>query len=465
MKKIEVILFLLVAALLTSCATSQPKTVRLPESAFTSLFDGKTLNGWKLIGGKGPGYIVKDGVLICPADGGGDLLTEKEYSDFIVRLDFKLSPGGNNGLAIRSPMEKGQMAYIGNEIQILDDYAPKYKNLKPDQGNGSLYRILPAKQGALKKAGEWNSYEVHAMGREIKVFLNGQLVTSGNLNDVRDPQTLRRHPGMLRDRGHIGFLGHDSHVEFRNIRIHELPRIFERPNATPPVGFVSLFNGRDLTGWKGLAGNLTNIAQMSLDEWAQKQVEADELMRQNWKVEKGALVYRGKDFKGGKGFDNLCTARDDYADFEMLVDWKIEPKGDSGIYLRGYPQVQIWEINSGGVNKKHPGSGGLFNNEKTPNYASKYADRYVGEWNRFRILMVGDRVHVFLNDELVVNNLPLENFWERGKPLNAFGPIELQAHRSVVHFRNVYLREIPRPGEEYIEREQRMESLRAPKDR
>ena len=298
MKRIESVVFLFLALLLTSCATSQPRTSRLPESAFRPIFDGTSLSGWKLVGGKGPGYLVKDGGLICPEKGGGDLLTEKEYSDFVLRLDFKLSPGGNNGLAIRAPMETGQpMAYIGSEIQILDDYAPKYKDLKPGQECASLYRIFTPKKGALKKAGEWNEMEVHAVGRDIKVFLNGKLVTSGNLNDVHDPETLRRHPGMLRDKGHIGFLGHGSHVEFRNIRIHELPRLFQHPNTMPPEGFVSLFNGRDLTGWKGLAGNLTNRESMTIDEWAVKQLEANELMRKNWKVENGALVYRGQEFQ------------------------------------------------------------------------------------------------------------------------------------------------------------------------
>lgn len=466
MKKIEVVVFLFLALLLASCATSQPRVSRLPESAFEPIFDGKSLNGWKLLGGKGPGYVVKDGVLVCPANGGGDLLTEKEYSDFVLRLDFKLSPGGNNGIAIRSPMETGQpLAYIGNEIQILDDHAPKYASLKPDQKCGSLYRIFPSRKDALKPAGQWNSMEIQAVGREIKVYINGTLVSGGNLNDIHDPETLRRHPGMLRARGHIGFLGHNSHVEFRNIRIHELPRFFEHPNTMPPEGFVSLFNGRDLTGWRGLAGNLTNRESMTIEQWAEKQLAADELMHKNWKVENGALVYRGKDFKGLEGFDNICTEREDYGNFELLVDWKIEPQAVSGIYLRGYPQVKIWEINSRNANKEHPGSGGLHNNIKTPNYPGKYADRYVGEWNRFRILMVGEHVHVFLNNELVVQNLPLENFWERGKPLNPLGMIELQAHRSVVHYRNIYIREIPRPGEEYIEREARYRSLRAPKER
>jgi hypothetical protein len=178
--------------------------------------------------------------------------------------------------------------------------------------------------------------------------------------------------------------------------------------------------------------------KMSLDEWAREQVKADEVMRKNWKVENGTVTYMGKKW------DNLCTEKQ-FGDFELLVDWKIgEPKADSGLYLRGCPQVQIWEANSGGYDKAHPGSGGLYNNQKTPNYPAKFADRYPGEWNRFRILMTGDKVHVFLNNELVVDNVTLENYWDRSKPVYPLGAIELQAHTSKVPFKNIYVREIPR---------------------
>ena len=423
------------AALLTGCVTQQ----KLAEKDFKPLFDGKTLNGWKLIDKKGSGYFVKNGVIVCPEDGGGDLFTEKEYSDFVLRLEFKLTKGGNNGVGFRAPMEKGQIAYIGNEIQILDDDA--HPNLKSGQNCGSLYRIFPAKSGVAKPVGEWNAYEITADGRHIKVVLNGQTVVDGNLNDVWDPEILRRHPGMLRPRGHIGLLGHSSHVEFRNIRVHELPHYIENPNS-PPEGFVSLFNGQDLTGWHGLVADVLKVKSMPLNEWADKQIAADEQMRKDWKVEKGDLIYRGK------AFNNLVSARDDYGDFELLVDWKMEPKADSGIYLRGCPQVQIWEPNSPSFDKAHPGSGGLFNNKdkRNPSFPSKFADRFVGDWNRFRILMVGNKVHVFLNNELVVDDVTLENYWDRTKPIPSTGPIELQAHTSPVHFRNVYIREIPRVG-------------------
>jgi hypothetical protein len=418
-----------VICFLTACVSSEPK---ITERSFKPLFDGQTLKGWKAVDKKGSGYVVENGVLVCPDKGGGDLFTEREYSDFILRLDFKIARGGNNGVAIRSPAEPGQIAYIGNEIQVIDDAG--YKDLKPGQNCGSLYRVFPAISGAARPAGEWNSYEITARGRFVKVVLNGQTVVSGNLNDVTDPDVLWRHTGMFRSKGHIGFLGHGSRAEFRNIRIYEFPKYYPTDNVAPE-GFVRLFNGRDLSGWRGLVADPVKRKTMSLDEWAKEQIKADNLMQQNWKVEKGTVVYRGR------AFDNLCTEKQ-FGDFEMLVDWKVEPKADSGIYLRGCPQVQIWESNSGGFDKKHPGSGGLFNNKKGPNYPSRFADHYIGEWNRFRIVMVGEKVHVFLNDELVVDNKTLENYWEREKPVYALGPIELQAHQSVVHFKNIYIREI-----------------------
>ncbi|MEO7297214.1 MAG: DUF1080 domain-containing protein [Verrucomicrobiota bacterium] len=419
--------------ILASCATSQNNSA---DGDFVTLFDGKTLTGWTSSGTNESGYLVKDEVLISPKENSGNLFSEKEYSDFILRLDFKLTPGANNGIGIRAPRSDGEIAYLGNEIQVLDDSSPEYADLKYGQNCGSLYRIFAAKRGAVKSPGEWNHYEITAIGRHIKVVLNGKKVVDGNVNDVRDAEMLRRHPGMLRSRGHIAFLGHKSEVEFRNIRIKEMTRFFERDNAAPP-DFTALFNGRDLTNWKGLVADPVKRAKMSPEERAREQAKADELMRQNWTVENGQLAYHGK------GFDNLCSAKD-FGDFELLVDWKIGPKGDSGIYLRGSPQVQIWEPNSGGVDPKHLGSGGLYNNQKNQNFASKFADHYPGEWNRFRILMIGEKVHVFLNNELVVNNVTMENYWDRMQPIFPLGAIELQAHHDPVYFKNVYVREISR---------------------
>ena len=418
----------LTASLLTACV-STPKEV-----GFVSLFDGKSLNGWRLLGKKGDGYGVKDGVIYCARGGGGNLLTEKEYADFILRLEFKLEPGSNNGVGIRAPPE-GDAAYLGMEIQILDDAAPQYAHLRPAQYCGSVYDVVPARRGALKKAGEWNAEEITCVGRLVKVKLNGRVIVAANLNDITDPKILAKHPGMLREQGHVGFLGHNDYVEFRNIRIKELPR-FPRNNVAPE-GFVRLFDGVSLAGWKGLVADPPKRARMAAAEVGAAQAKANGLMRRNWKAVDGALVYQGK------GFDNICTAKE-YADFELLADWKINESGDSGIYLRGSPQVQIWDPTGGKTNPKHEGSGGLYNNQKNYNAPMKLADHYPGEWNHFDILMTGDKVSVYLNNALVVHDVTLENYWERDRPVYRTGQIELQAHQSPVWFRNIYIRELPR---------------------
>jgi len=192
------------------------------EPGFRPLFNGKNLDGWKLVGGVGPGYVVEGDRVVCPPDGGGNLFTEKEYANFVLRLEFKLSPGGNNGIGLRAPFE-GDAAYQGMEIQVLDDPAPQYKDIQPGQHCGSIYQVFPAKQGALKPTSEWNSYEITARGRHITINLNGTVVVDADLDTMKDPKILSQHPGLARTTGHIGFLGHRSHVEFRNIRIKELP--------------------------------------------------------------------------------------------------------------------------------------------------------------------------------------------------------------------------------------------------
>jgi hypothetical protein len=193
------------------------------ESGFVSLFDGKTLDGWRIVGQKGSGYVVENGLLVCPADGGGNLFTTREYANFILRFEFRLFEGSNNGIGIRAPLE-GDAAYAGMEIQVLDDGAPRYQGrLKPAQYHGSIYDVIPAKQGFKKPTGEWNSEEITAKGRLITVVLNGTTIVDANLDSVRDPAVLKKHPGLARSTGHIGLLGHGTRVEFRNFRIQELP--------------------------------------------------------------------------------------------------------------------------------------------------------------------------------------------------------------------------------------------------
>src|SRR5829696_4565308 len=315
------------SALLAQAAETEP--------GFTALFDGKTLTGWKLMAKRGEGYGVKDGVIYAAKGGGGNLYTEKEYGDFVFRFEFKLEEGSNNGLGIRAPLE-GDAAYVGMELQILDDSTAekKYGKLRPAQFHGSVYDVIPARRekdaaGALKPVGEWNSQEVACQGRNVKVTLNGKVIVDANRNDVTDGAVLMKHPGLLRDRGHIGFLGHNDYVEFRNIRILEMP-VSQKDN-TAPSGFTAVFNGRDLTNFKGLpAGPNDNPAKRAAlppEQLAQEQKKADENMRAHWQAEDGVLVFDGK----GR---SLCTQKD-FANFEFLVDWKIHAKGDSGIYLRG----------------------------------------------------------------------------------------------------------------------------------
>jgi type 1 glutamine amidotransferase len=203
----------------------------------------------------------------------------------------------------------------------------------------------------------------------------------------------------------------------------------EAPLNTPPKGFVALFNGKDLTGWKGLVANPIKRSQMSAQELAEAQKAADDSMRAHWSVENGALVFDGKG-------QSLCTAKD-YADFEMLVDWKIESLGDSGIYLRGSPQVQIWD-----PAKWPEGSGGLYNNKNHPEKPLVCADNPIGQWNSFRIRMLDEKVSVWLNGKLVVDNVVLENYWDRKQPIFPTGQIELQNHGSRLEFRNIYIKEL-----------------------
>jgi HEAT repeat protein len=194
-------------------------------------------------------------------------------------------------------------------------------------------------------------------------------------------------------------------------------------------GFVPLFNRKNIAGWKGLVGDPVSRAKMTPKKLSEEQKKADREMRLHWKVIDGMLAFDGKGH-------SLCTAKD-YADFEMFVDWKIEEKGDSGIYLRGSPQVQIWD-----PAQWPEGSGGLYNNKIGPSKPLLPVDRPVGEWNSFYIKMIGERVTVYLNGVLVVDNVVLENYWERDKPIYPAGQIELQAHSTPLDFKNIYIREI-----------------------
>jgi hypothetical protein len=218
-----------VIPLILGCALlGVPGFLRAPaaqgdESGFVSLFDGRTLDGWRLVGQHGRGYIVEDGTIVCPKDGGGNLFTAAEYGNFVLRFEFKTEAGGNNGIGIRAPYE-GDAAYQGMEIQILDDGDEMYRGkIRSEQHHGSIYDVIPARTGYLKPAGEWNAEEIRADGRHIRVTLNDVIILDADLDIVREPAVLAKHPGLARASGHIGLIGHDSLVTFRHLRIKTLP--------------------------------------------------------------------------------------------------------------------------------------------------------------------------------------------------------------------------------------------------
>jgi hypothetical protein len=209
-------------------------------------------------------------------------------------------------------------------------------------------------------------------------------------------------------------------------------------HSTPPKGFSALFNGRDFDEWTGGATeDPRKVAALSSSERSEWDKKMKQGIKEHWSVENGELVSDGKE-------PYLATPRE-YGDFEMWVDWKIGPKGDSGIYLRGVPQVQIWDPNDEksiplGADK---GSGGLWNNKKNERFPLVKADKTVGEWNRMYIRMVGPFVLVKLNDKKVVDNVEMENYYDAKIPVFKKGPIYLQTHGSETRFRNVFVREIP----------------------
>jgi len=396
-----------------------------------SLFNGKDLKGWK-----NQGYVVKDGVITCK---GQNLMTEKEYTNYIFEFEFKLPSGGNNGLGIHYPGQ-GNPAVTGMELQILDNTHPKYKNLKPYQFHGGVYFLKPAKKGFLKPVGEWNREKVTVNGSRVTVELNGTVINEADLDVLKKSHP--EHKGVKRRSGHITFCGHNDPVQFRNIQITELPDISKGEKKVSTAGFKPLYNGKNLNGWKQDPGHVDH-----------------------WQSRGDVLHYDGKSTARDK---NLWSEKS-YGDFTLMCDWRwaekahgqrmrpvLDPatgdvkKGpdgksmmvkvdelDSGIYLRGNSKSQVniwnWPCGSGEVygyrtQKKYTQA---IRAALTP---SEKADNPIGEWNRFIITMKGDRLTVNLNGKTVIENAQLP-----GVPKS--GPIALQHHGSAIEFRNIRIRE------------------------
>lgn len=413
---------LIAAAVVSHCFAAEAPVMR-------PLFNGTDLTGWK-----GAGYVVEDGAIVCTPQG-KNLITEATFSSYILDFEFKLPPGGNNGLGIHYP-GAGDGAYTGLELQILDHTAAKYKDLKDTQFHGSLYTMAPAKKTGLKPVGQWNRQRVSVLGSVIIVELNGEIILRANLDDLS--RLHPKHEGVKRRAGHIAWLGHGDCVAFRNIQITELPPA-ANVDGVKAAGFTQLFNGKTLAGWKHDPAATT--------EW----IARDGILKQTGKL--------------GEPRD-LWTEKD-YGNFTLVLDWRWSGRGpqkfqplvladgsqkigddgkpavveieelDSGIFLRGQAKSQInlwnWPIGSGEIygyrtDKTMPAE---VKAQATP---KTHADSPVGEWNRTMITLIGDRVTVSLNGRVVIDNAQLP-----GVP--ARGPLGLQHHGSAIDFANFWIKE------------------------
>jgi hypothetical protein len=187
---------------------------------FEPLFNGKDLSGWKVHNGRMGAWGAEDGLLFTSGQNGGWLMTEKEYADFEVRLEYRVPANGNSGVALRAPLE-GDPAYKGMEIQILDDEGDQYKKLRPTQYTGSIYDVVPPSKRVTKPAGEWNRMRITAKGRQITVEVNGTKIVDANLDEYTE-QHAKKHPGLLRERGHLGLQSHGHRTDFRNLYVKVL---------------------------------------------------------------------------------------------------------------------------------------------------------------------------------------------------------------------------------------------------
>jgi hypothetical protein len=200
------------------CFASAALTVAAGE--WKPLFNGKDLSGWQAIDGPISSWKVEDGVLFCSGGGGGWLSTDKEYANFEIELEFRVPPGGNSGVFLRAP-HQGNPAFAGMEIQVLDDAAPEYAKLQPYQYCGSLYGIAAPKTRESKPAGQWQKLAVTCNGRRVQVTLNGKAIVDANLDE--HPDKVAEHPGIKRAGGYVGLQNHGTRLDYRNVRLRELP--------------------------------------------------------------------------------------------------------------------------------------------------------------------------------------------------------------------------------------------------
>ncbi len=407
--------------ILSIIALAYPAMAKGPE--FRPLFNGKDLSGWN-----GEGYEVVDGAITCTPKG-KNLVTEATFCNYILEFEFKLPPGGNNGLGIHYPGE-GDGAYTGMELQILDNTAEKYQGkLKDYQWHGSLYTLQPAKKEGLKPVGEWNKETVTVNGARVTVDLNGVVILDANLEELE--KTHPDHKGVKRRSGHIAFLGHGDKVAFRNIQIAELPPGADKASQAQDQG-RSLIVGESLKGWKHTEDTT------------------------NWTVHNGIIKHNGKG-----GTTTHLWSEESFKDFTLTFDWRwagrgvmkdqpvVQPDGsnngkhhieelDSGIYLRGKDKAQVnlwnWSVGSGEVYGYRTDKN-MTAEVKAAVTPKMKADKPLGEWNHMEITMKGEVLNVVLNGQHVIVDATLP-----GVP--AEGPIALQHHGQAIDFANIHVKEL-----------------------
>ena len=275
--------------------------------------------------------------------------------------------------------------------------------------------------GGRKALQKWNFTEVRQLKDSVTVVTDGVLKNGRRIAGVNWRKWLK--PGA------------------RNVRVKFVDEGYTLAadgKAEAPAGFTSLFNGKDMANWRGMTMDekfhWTEVRnEMPPEKVAKLQAKADELMKEHWSVRDGVLF-----FDGLPGGYSIAAAKD-YGDVEVIADWRLlRVYGDSGFYLRGVPQVQIWDPNMwNGL-----GSGGLWNNAEGTFAASVCADNPIGDWNRCRMRLVGDRISVWLNGEKVVDDVKYENCRYPGQPIPKVGRFELQCHGDPVEFRNIFIKEL-----------------------
>ncbi|MDR0609375.1 MAG: DUF1080 domain-containing protein, partial [Planctomycetaceae bacterium] len=382
---------------------------------FQCLFDGQRLSPdiWQ---NAIEGYPVEDGAIVCRK--GGNLLTVKEYGDFVLRFEFSLPSGGNNGVGIRAESPKKDAAYYGMEIQILDNSAAKWKELKPYQYHGSIYGVVPVKRNAEKNdyhkpVGEWNVEEITASGSKITIVLNGETIVDTDISVFKDKPTPdgKEHPGLHRAKGFLGFLGHGDPVRFRNIRVKELNTLTEEEKKE---GFELLFDGKTVSPeiWKN------DI--------------------QGYPVENGAIVCR----QGG----TLATIKE-YEDFDFRFEFLLPPGGNNGIMVRGGTEIQVLDHFHERYQdlKPYQYHGSIYYSFPSKRVPEKNDfHRPVGRWNYEEIIVRGTQYKVILNNETILEadvaelkGKPSMDGQEHPELQNVKGSLGFLGHGDPVQFRNI----------------------------